>query len=347
MQEKDRSKSGRRIFWIPILAVAAIALYVHFQKPPNPFHTVQSVLSVTPDQLKSRCGTPSQDTNGVVIPGDGIRDLYYNAGGINEVVFRFISADNGQTWQSLGGWIKVDEVGELGIPIDASDTARRLACVDKADESALSLPGDPFLPANPAARTGLSSSLSIILPATLATSLDFDPVPLPSASSETSADTRQSALACPPDAGPCELLTYSEFQALLNQAIQAERDNDYESAAQVFTGHGNLFVQLPASEAERSDAIPNIFKLEVKLLYVVESSLREDLGKLTGVSTDSPASQALKVAAVVQADQARRKLWKQSVEANPPAYSSGTSTHYDSGAFQQLVQIHQTGNWPS
>lgn len=348
MQEKDRSKNGQRFFWVPVLAVATIALYIYFQRPPNPFYAVQSVLNVTPDQLESRCGTPSQDTSGVVIPGDGIRDLYYNANGNGVVAFRFTSVDDGQTWQSLGGWIKVDEAGELGIPIDASETSRRLSCVNKADETAIAPHGSHFQPTNTYGASLASSSAAILLPdAPLLPSPDLDPYPESTATTETSPDSKTApALTCPPDAATCQTLLYSEFSEKMNQAIQAERNGDFEGAAQILAGRGDLFVQEPVSEGERTTNIQNVFKLEVKLLYLVEATLRDDLSKLTVFSTDSPASQAQKVEVVVRADQARRKLWKQSMEANRPSYSSGSSIHFDSGAFQQLVQIHQTGKWP-
>jgi len=348
MQERDRKNTSGRIFWVPVLAVAAIALYVHFQKPPNPFHAVQSVLNVTPDELESRCGTPSQDTSGVVVPGDGIRDFYYNAGGNGEVVFRFISVNDGQTWQSLGGWIRVDEAGDLGNPIDATETARRLSCVDKEDEAALTHHNRQLQVANTLAGTDLASSLGSLLLLEAPFLPNAYPDPESGTPRYTSArNSVQTALPCPPEAGGCETVQYTEFETQMNQAIQAEHDNDFEGAARVFTGRGDVFVQPPASEGDRTAAIQDVFKLEVKLLYLVEATLRDDLGKLTVFSADSPASQAQKVAVVVQADQARRRLWKQGVEANRPSYSSGSTIHFDSVAFQQLVQIHLTGNWPN
>jgi hypothetical protein len=57
------------------------------------------------------------------------------------------------------------------------------------------------------------------------------------------------------------------------------------------------------------------------------------------------------MAVVEQDDQQRRKMWKHAVESNLPAVStshssSGNTMRFNSDAYQQLVQIHLTGNWP-
>ena len=162
-------------------------------------------------------------------------------------------------------------------------------------------------------------------------------------------------LPCPSDTEPCTALTYVEFLTEFNQAIHAEQQNDFDSALQLLTGKGTLVAQLLTPEDGRAEAIKTIVQLEVKALNIVEARLRDDLAKLEPLPSDSSDVKAQKMAVVVSDDQQRRQLWKQAVESNRPTASvseesaspsAGGVMRFDSEAYRQLVQIHQTGNWP-
>ncbi|MGB0082350.1 MAG: hypothetical protein WBP90_12570 [Terracidiphilus sp.] len=162
-------------------------------------------------------------------------------------------------------------------------------------------------------------------------------------------------LPCPSDTEPCTALTYVEFLTEFNQAIHAEQQNDFDSALQLLTGKGTLVAQLLTPEDGRAEAIKTIVQLEVKALNIVEARLRDDLAKLEPLPSDSSDVKAQNLAVVVSDDQQRRQLWKQAVESNRPTASvseesaspsAGGVMRFDSEAYRQLVQIHQTGNWP-
>jgi len=134
----------------------------------------------------------------------------------------------------------------------------------------------------------------------------------------------------------------------MKQAITAEQNNDFQDAMDALARHGVLIVQLPDLEVDRAKAVQAIFQMEAKAINIVTATLRADISKLVPFEWDTPAEQAQKLAAVQQDDRDRRTAWKQAVEANRPAsnYSSGSTMRFQSEAYQQLVQIHISGNWP-
>jgi hypothetical protein len=94
-----------------------------------------------------------------------------------------------------------------------------------------------------------------------------------------------------------------------------------------------------------------VVQLEVKTINLVEARLRDDVASLVPFQSESSEVKAQKMAVVEQDDQQRRKMWKRAVESNLPAVSashssSGNTMRFNSDAYQQLVQIHLTGNWP-
>ncbi|MGB0065760.1 MAG: hypothetical protein WBP85_15060, partial [Terracidiphilus sp.] len=157
-------------------------------------------------------------------------------------------------------------------------------------------------------------------------------------------------LSCPPKTEPCQLLSYAQFIAQLRQAIQAEHDNDFQRAITLLTQHGVMVAQLPSLEVSRAAAVRAIVELEIKTINIVEARLHDDVSHLEPFESDSSEVKSKHMAIIEHDDQELRKMWKHAVEANSPAaadsFSAGTF-RFDSGAYQQLVQIHLSGNWPA
>lgn len=148
-----------RILWPLVLIVAgAVLLYLYLHRSPQPAQAFHAILSLTPDDLTARCGTPIQDATGIVADGAGIRDLHYRDSGGNDLVFRFITEDD-QNWQSLGAWQDSHPPDDLGSPVEAPEAAQRLKCVMKGVSQAALLP----LQREPAAG-GLIVAAAAILP---------------------------------------------------------------------------------------------------------------------------------------------------------------------------------------
>jgi len=413
-----------RLLLFLVIIVGAIWLYVRLHRPSQGPEQFNAVANLTPDDLKSRCGTPENDTSGVVADGAGIRDLIYRDSNSNEIVFRFITEDD-STWESLGAWEQVNAPKDLGTPVDALEAARRMPCAAKTGSNTASL----FSLREAGAAGGWTTALAVLvspqepqfqepvpppppepampppmpapMPAPMPSPMPAPPMPaaMPSAmpaalppdsthppvgrtESPGQGHSRGSepdlspndgqkpgdglgpggeppeapqaanpvVLPCPSDADPCEWLSYAQFAAEMNQAIEAERANDFQAALDQLTQHGVILVQLPALEVDRAAAVKAIAQLEVKAINIVEARLRDDVAKLVPFQNDSADEKAQKMAVVQKDDQERRQLWKQSVESNSSqeteSSSSGGNLRFKSEAYQQAMQIHLTGNWP-
>jgi len=371
----------KSILFIVVLIVAGVFVYRYLRRVPLSPEQFHSISHLTPDDLRARCGHPEQDTSGVVVEDDGIRDLRYRDAGGAELVFRFISED-GVNWQSLGAWEQVNAPDDLGAPLATTEAVRRLPCAATIDTatSSLSLPPErrqpdgvasdlavilqdfpimqphpvplptPTIPA-PAIRTPAHTPLSSSMPS---------PVPYPGqarsrepGSGPGSDGTRAHApmiVPCPSVREPCELLQYAQFVAEFHQAIQAEHDNDFEQAMNRLTEHGVMMVQLPSLEVSRAQAVKAVVQLELRAINIVEARLRDDVAHLEPPSLQSDQVKQ-KMTVVEHDDLERRQMWKRAVESNRPAVSasttsSGSTMRFNSDAYQQLVQIHLTGNWP-
>ncbi len=373
----------KSILFIVVLIVAGVLVYRYLRRVPLSPEQFHSISHLTPDDLRAHCGHPEQDTSGVVVEDDGIRDLRYRDAGGAELVFRFISED-GANWQSLGAWEQVNAPDDLGEPLPVTEAMRRLPCAAKIDTatSSLSLPPGrrqpggvavdlalilqdfpimqphpvplptPTIPA-PAIRTPTHTSLSSSMPSPTpypGQARNPEPGSGPGPGPGGSAVRTPKIVPCPSVTEPCELLQYAQFVAAFKQAIQAEHDNDFEQAMNRLTEHGVIMVQLPAPEASRADAVKAVVQLELRAINIVEARLRDDLSHLEPSSLESDQVKQ-KMAVVEQDDLERRKMWKRAVESNRPAVSasttsSGSTMRFNSDAYQQLVQIHLTGNWP-
>ncbi len=363
---------------IAVLAAAGLLLFRFLRGDPYSLERFQAIARLTPGDLEASCGSPVQDSRGVVVENDGIRDLLYRDSGGDPLVFRFISED-GITWQSLGAWEQVNAPYDLGDPVANLDAAHRLPCAAKADSNAASLKWQSG---------GWYASLAAIvqdMPLTLPRSLPAPiHVPMPKLSQSPAAtpssapssapksyrsqshnsdpddefgpgpeDTeapRSSSAHCPTK-DPCELLGYARFVSEFDQAIEAEHDNNFEQAMTLLTEHGAMIVQLPAAPASRASAVKAVVQLELKAINIVEARLHDDVAHLEPVESESFDFKSKKMAIVEHNDQERRVMWKYGVEANRPATgtsftSTGSTFRFNSDAYQQLVEIHLTGIWP-
>ncbi len=128
----------KSILFIVVLIVAGVLVYRYLRRVPLSPEQFHSISHLTPDDLRARCGHPEQDTSGVVVEDDGIRDLRYRDAGGAELVFRFISEDVAN-WQSLGAWEQVNAPDDLGEPLPATEAVRRLPCATRTDTATSSL----------------------------------------------------------------------------------------------------------------------------------------------------------------------------------------------------------------
>jgi len=363
---------------IAVLAAAGWLLFRFLRGNPYSLQEFQSVTKLTPGDLEASCGSPVQDSRGVVVENDGIRDLLYRDSNGAPLVFRFISED-GIAWQSLGAWEQVNAPYDLGDPVANLDAAHRLPCAAKTDANAASLKWQSG---------GWSSSLAVIfqdMPLTLPHTLPAPVhVPMPSLSQSPASTPSSTASSSPksyrsqhrdfssdsdlaldsgdtearshfgrpcPTKGPCELLGYAEFVAEFHQAIQAEHDNNFEQAMTLLTQHGVMMVQLPAAPASRDSAVKAIVQLELKAINIVEARLHDDVVHIEPIESQTTELKSKKMVMIEHDDQERRLMWKYAVEANRPAAgtsfsSSGSTFRFNSDAYQQMIGIHMTGIWP-
>lgn len=366
----------KSLVWILVLALGGVLLYRFLRGHQHTVEEFQSVAGLTPVDLEAFCGEPVQDTSGVVVENDGIRDLSYRDADGAALVFRFIAEDDVH-WRSLGAWEEVNAPNDLGDPVSAVDAARRLPCAVTSSartsrldnkrggtaaflatmiqDMPLTLSHTPPAPVSVPMPT-----LSTPGPATSPALTPPQPYVSPSLNAEQ--DTPVSAesgsdglqprtLPCPPETGPCELLGYAQFVAQLHQAIRDEHENQFARAMTLLTEHGAIVVQLPSLEASRTEAVKAIVQLEVKVINIVETRLCEDVVHLAPFQSDSSEMKSKKMALVEHDDQENRRMWKEAVEQNRPAAGlsrsvSGSTYRFNSEAYQQLVQIHLTGNWP-
>ncbi len=364
---------------IVFLAAAGFFGYRFLRGNPYTLEQFNTILILTPEELEARCGSPVQDSTGVVVENDGIRDLLYRDSGGAALVFRFISED-GIAWQSLGAWEQVNAPYDLGDPVPATDAAHRLPCATKTDTRSFGFKWQ---------RAGTAASLAIILqdmpltlPRTLPAPIHVPEPTLPQTRDQTSSPTRSSGgprvyrnasrgsihdsdfdlgsddaeahrsggTHCPTKE-PCELLSYSQFVSEFHEAIQAEHDNNFERAMAMLTEHGLMVVQLPPVQVNRASAVKAIVQLELETINIVEARLHDDVIHLEPIESQATELKSKKMTMVEHDDQQRRQMWKYAVEANRPAAgtsfsSAGSTFRFNSDAYLQLVQIHLSGNWP-
>lgn len=117
----------------------------------------------------------------------------------------------------------------------------------------------------------------------------------------------------------------------MRQAIEAEKENNFEDAMDRLTKHGVLIVQLPDLEMDRAEVVKEIFRLEAQTINLVAARLRDDVGKLEPFPSDSAEVQREKMDVVERDDRERRELWKRAIEENRPS-GAGSSDSSDSSA---------------
>ena len=372
----------RSFVLIAALALAGYFGYRYLRGNPYTLQQFQSIMNLTPEELEANCGSPVQDSRGVVVENDGIRDLLYRDSGGSALVFRFISED-GIAWQSLGAWEQVNAPYDLGDPVAATDAAHRLPCASKTPAGAgifgfkgqgggtaatyaafvqdmpltlpRSLPAPIHVPEPTLTQTpnSTSSSAGSSGPKMYRSSShksssadEFGPGP------EEPQAPKPGGAHCPTK-DPCALFGYAQFVNEFKQAIQAEQDNKFEQAMNMLTEHGVMVVQLPSVQVSRASAVKAIVQLELKTINIVEARLHDDVAHLEPIDTQSSEIKSKKMVIVEHADQQRRQMWKYAVEANRPSagtsFSStgtGSTFSFNSDAYLQLVQIHLSGNWP-
>ena len=371
----------RRALLLVTIAGAGLSIYFFFFFfAPRPVQAFDAILNLTPGELELHCGTPAQDTMGVVADGAGIRDLHYGESGNTEMVFRFISADD-KSWQSLGAWEKVRAPDFLGSPVDAQVASRAMGCVAREDSHSLLAPWQH----GGAVRSGLAPELAFVSPQAIQEMMmpgqHQGPPPMPStlppgaatpskgpSHSEPSviripesqwsrppkayypaaddAPHFRSAPRCPPGTGAC--VDYSEFVAAMEQVIVAERQGDFQSAVDRLARHGEVVVRLPGNEQNRVEGVRTVVRLEVKAFNIVEERLRDEITRLEPRRGDSADKAARKIVEMRREDNLRRALWSQAVESNGPAQAavaSGTEMRFNGAAYQRMVQIVVSGVW--
>lgn len=409
-------RTYKPIVWVLLVIAAALCVYLYSRRDSGPADAFNQIRNLTPEDLESRCGAPTQDVDGVLVEKDGIRDLHYRDSQGAEIVFRFISADDRDTWESLGAWSDAALPADLGKPLDSAEAIQRMPCVANADSasnseinevasaSALAIranhpmaafvaagpqdfPGEAPEPPRPPSGLPGGSVPGPIGPGSpgplpspgVGPGLEPGPGPGPGPGAgpgpgpDSPVHTLPVVLPCPPDADPCEILDQVEFIAEMRQAIEAEKENNFEDAMDRLTKHGVLIVQLPDLEMDRAEVVKEIFRLEAQTINLVAARLRDDVGKLEPFPSDSAEVQREKMDVVERDDRERRELWKRAIEENRPSgagssdssdssappesssnsdsssgsdSSSSSTVRFESEAYQQAVNIHDSGNWP-
>ncbi len=349
--------------FVLLLAGAAFAIYRVMNQPTQQVDDFRAILNLTPGDLLMNCGQPTLNTIGVVGDSAGVQDLHYRPSETDEIVFRFITEDD-KHWQSLGAWESVNAIDALGVPVSATAAVHRFPCAAKATDNALLQPdsGAQSGPWTAALATVLNPvgmqelfALAQEPPnpwVVQAPSERFLPPPPhanpyfdPGGSGVVHVSTP-----CPPNAQPCLVVSYAEFNDGMSRVIRSEQDDDFPAAVARLTRHGTVVVRLPAESNERSAAINGVVRLEVKAINIVTVRLRNDIVKLSPTDRDSGDMKTKKLTALLHDEQVRRVLWKQAVAANHPSPSvlsgAGNTLAFDTKALERMAQIHESGTWP-
>jgi hypothetical protein len=342
-----------------VLAGLGFALYRVLNQPTQQADEFRTVLNLTPGILIMNCGQPALNTIGVVGDSAGVQDLHYRPSVDDEIVFRFITADD-KHWQSMGAWERVNAVDALGVPVNATAALHRLSCAGKSSSPGLfgsnqvSWSGALAAVLNP---VGLEEMVALAQQPTdpwvvKAPSEGFLPPP---AHANPYYDPGDSGVVhnftpCPANAQPCLVVSFSEFNDGMNRVIRSEQDDDFPAAINRLTRHGTVVVRLPANGEERDAAVNGIVRLEVKAINIAAIRLRDDIVALSPTDRDTGDLKTKKLAVLTHDEQVRRVLWKQAVAANrpTPAIISGRSNTlaFNTKALERMAQIHQTSLWP-
>ncbi len=349
--------------FVLLLAGAGFAIYRVLNQPTQQVDDFRAILNLTPGDLLMNCGQPSLNTIGVVGDSAGVQDLHYRPSETDEIVFRFITADD-KHWQSLGAWERVNAIDALGVPVSATAAIHRFPCAGKATDNAYRQP-------DTGAQSGRwSAALATVLnPVGMqelfalaqeppnpwvvqAPSERFLPPP-PHANPYF--DPGESGVVhvstpCPPNAQPCLVVSFAEFNDGMGRVIQSEQDDDFQAAIARLTRHGTVVVLLPAESNEHAAAVNGVVRLEVKAINIIAVRLRNDIISLSPTDHDSGDMKTKKLTALLHDEQVRRVLWKQAVAANHPSPSvlsgAGNTLAFNTKALERMVQIHESSTWP-
>lgn len=347
-----------------LLAGAGFYIYRTINQPTQQTDDFRTVLNLTPGDLLMNCGQPTLNTIGVVGDSAGVQDLHYRPSETDEIVFRFITEDD-KHWQSLGAWEHVNAIDALGIPVSATAAVRRLSCAGKNNDQGSLLP-DAKQPGRWTAAlatalnpVGIEEMLALAQqpqdPWVVKAPSERSVLPPPHANPFDPGDSGivHIVTPCPPNAQPCLVVSFAEFNDGMNRVILSERDDDFQAAIDRLTRHGTVVVRLPAQGDERDAAINGIVRLEVKAINIITVRLRDDLLRLSPTDRDSNEMTKKKLTALLHNEQVRRVLWKQAVAANRPSPSvvsggqrNSNTLAFNTKALEVMAQIHLTGTWP-
>jgi hypothetical protein len=349
---------------IVFLAGAGFYIYRAINQPTQQADDFRTILNLTPGDLLMNCGQPTLNTIGVVGDSAGVQDMHYKSD-TDEIVFRFITEDD-KHWQSLGAWEHVNAIDALGIPVSATAAVGRLSCAGKSNDQGSLRPTTTqpgrWTAAIATALNPIGMQEMIVLAqqpqdpwVVKAPGERFLPPP-PHA--DPYYDPGDSGIVhnntpCPPNAQPCLVVSFTEFNDGMNRVILSERDDDFQAAIDRLTRHGTVVVRLPARGDGRDAAINGIVRLEVKAINIIAVRLRDDIIRLSPTDRDSGEMKTKKLTALLHDEQVRRVLWKQAVAANRPSPSvvsggqpNSNTLAFNTKALERMAQIHLTGTWP-
>jgi hypothetical protein len=352
--------------FVLLLCGAGFYTYRAINQPTQQADDFRTILNLTPGDLLMNCGQPTFNTIGVVGDSAGVQDLHYKPSETDEIVFRFITEDD-KHWQSLGAWEHVNAIDALGLPVGAAAAVRRLSCSGKSNDQSSLQPTSATEPGRWTAAVatvlnpvGMEEMLALAQqpqdPWVVQAPIDRSVPPPPHANpyyDPGDSGIVHNTTPCPPNAQPCIVVSFAEFNDGMNRVILAERDNDFQAAIDRLTRHGTVVVRLPAQGDNRDAAINGVVRLEVKAINIIAVRLRDDIIRLSPTDRDSSEMKTKKLTALMHDEQVRRVLWKQAVAANRPSPSvisggqlSSNTLAFNTKALERMAQIHLTSTWP-
>lgn len=375
------------VLLVVVLAALGWSAYRAIYTPPDPGKAFRAIQSLDPGELEMHCGVPQNEMLGVVADGAGIRDLRYQDSAHQEIVIRFISDDD-KTWKSLGAWERVNPLDQVGTPVDPVQAGERLRCVTKesaatklvqpgqlsggwAESLAIAAPqamGEMLMPGRQQGPPPMPNSMPNSRPLSGGSGggssdgqLGQHVIEVPSTGwyapprvamnwgDDDDLPRVHAAPKCPAGAEPCAFVGSAAFADWLKQAIQAERNDQFEPVMNKLLQRKSIMVELPTRELDRAAAIRNLVPLEVRAINIAAEKLADDEAKLEPKPADPDQMKAQKLAAMERQDTIRRKLWSYAVRSTRPdatVIDHGGTLRFNTLAYVRMMQIHTSGMWP-
>ncbi len=321
-------------------------------KQLSPSEGFLKLYRLTPEELRSECGSSKFYYEGFLAKNDDSRDFHYIDRFHRDIVFRF-TGDDDHGWHSLGVWDNV-KWPSVGNEIAVSDVFSRMPCLGTLAASRSLQPSirshnptlvlasfrealpqvepihvdnlslDPIKPIQPLPNEGVpSTATNVGVSSSINVGGGNNGVSFGSSSGGGSGGGQETArtIVAPciddDDINPCNIVDAAKFVSEFEQAITAAKRGRMDVLTDWLArsiGRNVKIVQLPSLEVDRAKVIQAIFRLEFQSINLVAQNMRSGVDRLVPFDWDSAQEKEKKLAAAQAGEQTRTSKWKSAAE---------------------------------